>query len=353
MLADFAVYLNDEKRKDPAKQPPPLWQDLWPSPEDLKKAASEARFLQRSRKAGESWYRNASVRKSELQPFTDKGTPLDQSAADQYFSLEAIHPILVDLLRNSQPRAVAHFEILQLYRHLRFTSFLEHEVILPSFQDVAFEKLRVKIPRDLSIQALKLVTDEAFHGQRSEELILSLEERTGIPCNFSYSSRILESLLDLSDNSVNAKLRRFCFAFISETTISSTIALNSRSTKDPEIRAFFHEHFTDENIHSVYFQAAFAHVWKHLEAAQARSLAPIFETFFIAFTGNDWNAVLEDMKHSGLLAEARDLEKLLGNNPRLYRHLKLEHASIPLQVLREVDRQKIIFSRPFYSSLSI
>lgn len=353
MLADFAVYLNDEKRKDPTKNISQAWQDFWPSPEDLKKAANEARFLQRSRKAGESWYRNASVRKSDLQAFAETGAGLDQATVDEFFSLEAVHPILVDLLRNSPPRAVAHFELLQLYRHLRFTSFLEHEVILPAFQDVAFEKLRLQIPRDLSIQALKLVTDEAFHGQRSEELILSLEERTGVPCNFAYSSRVLENLLDLSDNSVNGKLRRFCFAFISETTISSTISLNSRNTKDPEIRAFFHEHFTDENIHSVYFQAAFAHVWKNLEPGQTRALAPLFETFFIAFTGNDWNAVLEDMKHSGLLTESRDLEKILSGNPTLYRHLKLEHASIPLQVLREVDRQRIIFSRPFYESLSV
>jgi hypothetical protein len=300
--------------------------------------------MEKALRAFREWYRLAAVRRCDSRAFGDEKAAPETMGPNLYFSLAAIHPVLAELLADAMPEKVVRFEIIQLYRHLRFTTSLEHYFVLPTLQDLAFGKLEYAFPKDLSFEALKIATDEAFHGQRSEELIRSIEATTGVPCSLDFfEDEYMRSVLD--DNSL---LRKFFFCFVSETIISSIISRNSKSVRHPEVRKFFNEHFSDEVVHSTFFCVAFSHLWPLIPAAKKEELAPLFEGDICKFTRPNWDEVVSDLRSAGLDDAATILENRLKHDEALRAFVGYDRARTTTSALFQMDEERIVVSRPFF-----
>ena len=301
--------------------------------------------------ATERWYEQATVRWAGTFSFSEKpveGIP----RRNEYFALESIHPILLELLKNSSLEKVLQFELHQLYRHLKFTTLLEHKLVLPALQDIAFEKLGTSISKELVLQAFRLITDEAFHGQRSEELIASLEDRTGVKCPHEVSPNLyLNSLCDTADDQA-ARLRRFYFCFVSETIISSTLAKNSKGINDAQVDCFFREHLRDENAHSVFFRAVFSVIWRQTTRASRLAVADFFGQDIRSFIAPDWSGVDEDLHAAGLIEESMKFAELRQTNPLLDGYLALDSARVTISSLMAIDYDRLVLESPSFLALN-
>ncbi len=294
-------------------------------------------------RATERWYEQATVRWSD--EFSEASVPT--STRNQFFSHEALPAEVAAILATADVEQVIRFELLQLYRHLKFTSLLEHKLVLPSLQDISFEKLGYPIAKRLRLQALRLVTDEAFHGQRSEELIESLEKRSGVSCPYAISeSEYLRELSEQSDTA-EARLRRFFFCFVSETVISSIIAKNSKGVTDPSVESFFREHLKDETTHGVFYKAAFVAVWSQMDAEARDRMAPHLGNDIRRFLSPDWEGIAADLKAVGLEKAGVALES---SPPSAA--VALDCARVTLSAIADVDDDRKIRSHSSFPAVA-
>ncbi len=285
-----------------------------------------------STRATDRWYEQATVRWSGLNEFSQEAATT--TSRNQFFSHDALPVEVAAILSKATTEQTVRFELLQLYRHLKFTTLLEHKVVLPCLQDISFESLGCpsgSISKNLRLQALRLVTDEAFHGQRSEELIASLEKRTGVACPYDTTECEFLKALSGQADTAEARLRRFVFCFVSETVISSIIAKNSKGITDPATECFFREHLKDETTHGVFFKAAFTAVWSQMDAAARDRMAPHLGHDLRHFLSTDWNGIVEDLRAVGLEQESKALDGSSVSG------VALDCARVTLSAIADVD----------------
>ena len=152
----------------------------------------------------------------------------------------------------------------RLYDYLDFTSELESSTVIPVATAIARGRGGFPAPGALRADAFKIVTDEAWHAQFSDDLVRQLEAYTGqspiahVPAFRPRLDRLLEE--------VEPALRpgaALTIAVCSETLISGLLSKLPNDRRLPAaVSATVRDHAEDEGRHHAYFRTVLDRFWR-------------------------------------------------------------------------------------------
>lgn len=200
-------------------------------------------------------------------------------------------------------------------RYLHGTSVLEVRVVNEVAADLAHGRTIELAPAD-RVAALQLYCDEGFHAVVASDLLArgGVDEADEAPPAFLGALAALVAERGTDDG---ARVVRFLFAVVTETSISQSLASLSRSSViDPVLRTYVDDHARDEARHAAFFSWLFARFWTTASARERASLAPLLPRIVEAFLGPPLAAIEADLALVGLDAAAR-CEVLVASRPAL------------------------------------
>ncbi|MBW3668612.1 MAG: diiron oxygenase [Actinobacteria bacterium] len=155
--------------------------------------------------------------------------------------------------------------VYELYGYLRFTTLLEVNLVSSVCKRLVRRTDIVGLDPLMRRDLLMAFADEAGHAEMCEEMILAVEEETGLrpiePVSqpaFIRALRLLSARCPIPDRSLVPLLA----AVVSETLLSPVIVnLPTDEAVHPEVRALVRDHAADEVRHSALFRVVFRHLW--------------------------------------------------------------------------------------------
>src|ERR1700761_2019154 len=240
------------------------------------------------------WHRKSSVR-------TKPARVLDGRAGELlYFVPELVpacqHP-LVQEADAAEPLLV-HF----LHHYLEFTSRLEHEIVGVALQAIVSREFDGILCEPMVDDAYKLLCDEAYHAQQSNELSRQVMRETGIDPAYTCTPRFMSIFEGLRKEfpEDEGRLARLFMVVVSETLISKTLQLISRSDRvHRAISEVVKDHAVDEACHNRYFAAVLQQIWPTLTPAEKKHSGRQFPRFIQAFLAPDREVILDLLCASG------------------------------------------------------
>jgi hypothetical protein len=194
-------------------------------------------------------------------------------------------------------------QLSALFHHLRYTTCLEQILVLPALQDIALERIINFKSDDLSRFAFKLITDEAFHSQYTEDISHLVSSKFQLNNPFplheiqdSISCRIASVGSKVND-SLSSTLVRFCCAYVTETSITGVLRKNSEFVTNPVIRGYFKDHLQDELIHSHFFRECMSRLWHQLSSDKRTKVSAVVEEAVNLFLSVDTSAIFRLSGH--------------------------------------------------------
>jgi P-aminobenzoate N-oxygenase AurF len=233
-----------------------------------------------------NWHQRASVRV--------KPQHILSSQDGLFFPPELVpvvaHPSVVALGEAAMRRLLVH----RLYQWLHFTVELEAVTVLPVAARIGRGRCGVTLPPRMLADAFKIVTDEAWHGQFSYELLAQVMVDTKVPPCLPDTPRFIRRLERLRrhiDPDLSG-VEDLLFATVSETLISSILSDLPRDRRLPEaVREAAADHAQDEGRHHAYFAQLLRHVWPALSRDQRRRFGPLLPELICAFLEPDYRSM--------------------------------------------------------------
>jgi hypothetical protein len=252
-----------------------------------------------------NWESTATVRNRPLR------TLGPQAPDTLYFPPELVavhaHPAVAALGAPAGRRLLVH----ALHQYLHFTTELEDLTVIPVAMDLSRDRCGLRLPAEARRDAHRIVTDEAWHAQFSDELGRQIERETGepMPARRPMFVERLELVAGRLRTNVPS-LGRLLFAVVSETLVSSLLAEIPHDTRlPPAVRETVADHAFDEGRHHAYFREILAHLWAALSRAERAAVGPWLPTMILAFLEPDYRAVADSLAALGL--EAEQIEAVL------------------------------------------
>jgi hypothetical protein len=214
---------------------------------------------------------------------------------------EVGHPFVRDAGAATARLVLLH----RLYDYMRFTSELEATTVIPVATAIARGHGGFPAPAALRADAFKIVTDEAWHAQFSDDLVRQLEAHTMVaPLAYQPAfRRRLDRMLD----SVEPSLRpaaALAAAVCSETLISGLLSrLPNDRRLPPAVSATVRDHAEDEGRHHAYFRSVLDRFWPALSPAERRALGPLLPGIVTAFLEPDYAYIRRALVAVGLDAD--------------------------------------------------
>lgn len=251
-----------------------------------------------------NWHQRASVRVKPQRVLT---------GGDQlFFPPELLpvtsHPLVTALGEEALRRLLVH----RLYQYLHFTVELEAVTVLPVAARISRGRCGVTLPGRMLADAFKIVTDEAWHGQFSHELMAQVMLETKVQPCLPDTPRFLRRLEFLRRH-VDADLSGVAdllFATISETLITTTLSDLPHDRRLPEaVRETVADHAQDEGRHHAYFAQLLKHIWPSLSRDQRRRFGPLLPELIGAFLEPDYQSIRWALADCGV--RDRDLDQVI------------------------------------------
>lgn len=240
------------------------------------------------------WDTRASVRVTPMHKF-------ETDASGRLFSADLIliekHPLVAG--SSDQTRSI--IEAHKLYGYLSFTETLERRAVIPVCNDLAEGLSPVNVPEELRRDASKIVVDEAHHAECAAELISGVMHVTGEkPARDTPSFIRKLALAEERATELARPFVRVCFACVSETLITGTLArVPADKSVDPVVRAVIRDHALDEARHHACFSAVIRYLWEGLSVPERDSVGPLLAEFVELFLTPDFAAELGWLKAAG------------------------------------------------------
>jgi hypothetical protein len=252
-----------------------------------------------------NWYAKASVRAKPRRVL------LPDEAIGYYFPPELFPAAGHPLVAANGAGAVDRLLIHRLYDYLRFTAQLEDFAVIPTAIDLSGGRSGMELPVAMRRDAFKIVTDEAWHAQFSDDLLQQVREATEVPPVLPATPQFvgeLDSVRDRLDPAVRGA-DRLLFAVVSETLISSILVGLPRDRRLPRaVRDVVADHAEDEGRHHAYFRDVLHIFWWTLEPRERRLLGPFVPELIHAFLQPDFPAIASALGDVGLTpAEAEQV----------------------------------------------
>lgn len=246
------------------------------------------------------WDDRASVRRN---PRRVLGEPGDDAV---YFPPELFPAASHPLVLAAGPDVVHRLLVCRLYDYLSFTTELEEMAVIPVAGKLSRGRAGIDLPEQMRFDAFKIVTDEAWHAQFSDDFARQVESRTGVPRRNAGTPAFvgrLDAIRERLPPPVRG-MEGLLFAIVSETLISGILAGLPGDPRLPRaVRDLVRDHAEDEGRHHVYFRRLLRHLWPALDRAQRRAVGPLLPEIVYAFLEPDYRWIVANLRGCGLSAE--------------------------------------------------
>lgn len=256
----------------------------------------------------DGWIDTAAVRaKPPLTDFDLSGGAGDFNSVRWFVFGEAdelmAHPALRSLGLPERNRLFA----ARLVHFLDDMALTEHRIVNVAAQVIAENRLRVFIPEELALDALKLYTDEGYHAYFTAHASRAIRQAFGMPMSDGPNLKIatLETLV--ADTPAERRdMAWFMVGFVGETMITKAIVDVMRATAHSGVQGMLLAHLEDEWVHARYFAHLFALVWPRLDADSQHHFGNLLPRIIAAF--HTWDDAFHRriLTHAGLDAAATD-----------------------------------------------
>lgn len=211
------------------------------------------------------------------------------------------HPLIAEQSEEIQRKIM----VQQLYRYLDFTAKLEHVVVNRVAMSIANGYLDFNLPRAMVFDAYKIYCDEAYHALFSADLLMQVEDITGIRAVTQqlqpYFIRRLHQLQHQYSESHMQELVEIFFVIISETLISGFLS-DIPAAKDVKasVRAVIRDHAIDEGKHHVYFADFLRRIWPQLHPRYRKEISKLLPSLIYAFLSPDTDSIRVELTSYGI-----------------------------------------------------
>lgn len=280
-----------------------------------------------------SWYQRARVRHASPPSIVAADAT---SAAPLPFA-----PELLPYLRHPHVQRLGPIAAIELLerartRYLHGTSMLEVRLVNDVAADLAHGRTFDIAPAD-RVTALELYCDEGFHALVASDLLArrGVDEADEPPPAFF-------ATLDTLAREEDARIVRFLFAVVTETSISQSLASLARSPViDPALRAFVDDHARDEARHATFFARLFTTYWAQLTDLERARQGALLPRLTQAFVGPSFDAIASDLRFVGLddperaevIEDSRDALATLGHRAARPALACFRRAGVPIERL--------------------
>lgn len=262
----------------------------------------------------ERWDALASVRRKPRRLFLSG----ESAELALYFPPE-LYPIALHPLVAAMGEAVVRTLLLQrLYDYLDFTTDLETVAVIPVATKISRGRSGLHLPAQMRSDALKIVTDEAWHAQFSDDFSRQIARETGCPpLRFNGDQPpAFATRLDRIREQLPHNLRgieTLLFAIVSETLISGILADIPRDERIPvSVREVVRDHAEDEGRHHVYFRSVFRRLWPALTPLERSSIGRIIPSIVYSFLEPDYGLAAQHLSTLGMTAS--EIEQVISES---------------------------------------
>jgi rubrerythrin len=222
-----------------------------------------------------------------------------------YFAPELVpacqHPLVAEA--DAAEPLLVHF----LHHYLEFTTRLEHEIVGVALQSIVSREFEGILPEPMVGDAYKLLCDEAYHAHQSDDLSRQVTRQTGIDSGRGCTPRFMSMFEALPREfpDDHAKLARLFMVIVSETLVSKTLQLISRSERVHEaVSEVVKDHAVDEARHNRYFAAVLQRVWPTLTTMEKEKFGAQIPGFIHAFLAPDYDVIAHLLCETGFERDA-------------------------------------------------
>lgn len=195
------------------------------------------------------WYERSSVRSAPHRI-------LDSNSQCRFFS-PALAPILqhpyLEYLYQEQLRSI---EVQLLYYYLRFTEYLETQLVNPVILSVINDDFPIDFSQRIKDEAYKIYCDEAYHALQSHDMIsqiIDVAKEKPIDLQIVIRSRLEKLKMEIDPNLLS--LFDLFFVCVAETLVSHELGSHTKDkTLHSAIRAIMQDHARDEASHALFFR---------------------------------------------------------------------------------------------------
>lgn len=237
----------------------------------------ESRFLH--------WEERASVRRRPRRLF-------QRQDDDLYFPPNLYPVVLHPLVQQRGPLVVRTLLIQRLHDYLYFTTELESLLVIPVATKISRGRSGLLLPGQMRSDAFKIVTDEAWHAQFSDDFTQQVARATGVAPLPQDEAPAFVRRLDEIRHALPPEIRgieMLLLAIVSETLISGILSELPRDERLPgSVRDLVRDHAEDEGRHHVFFRAVLRILWPALTPGERRAIGPHLPAIVHAFLEPDY-----------------------------------------------------------------
>lgn len=249
----------------------------------------------------ERWEDLASVRRKPRRDFVP-----GEETSDLFFPPELYPVVLHPLVAAKGEVVVKALLLCRLYDYLDFTTELENLAVIPVATKISRGRSGLILPPQMKADAYKIVTDEAWHAQFSDDLARQIEASTTIPRHIpedapapTFLRRLDELREQLPDDIRGVESLLFCI--VSETLISGILSDIPRDVRLPvSVRELVRDHAADEGRHHLYFRTVLKHLWPALSPRERQAIGPHVPAAVYAFLEPDYEQTFQHLRGIGL-----------------------------------------------------
>jgi hypothetical protein len=231
----------------------------------------------------QDWNTRSAVRSKPLPEFA-------RTDAKLFFTPELV-PLIDHPLISTRGDDVIHRVLARhLLGHLNFTDTLENEVVAPVAYMLGRRQLDFALAPAMLVDARKIAVDEMHHALFAAGFVEEISALSGVdPPAVRRPSFLLElDCIKSLHESRHLPLLMLCFAIISETLITSTLAQVPYDDRVVAgVRTILKDHAEDETRHHVYFAEILTTCWPRLTPAQRALVGPLLPRFISMFLAPD------------------------------------------------------------------
>jgi len=200
--------------------------------------------------------------------------------------------------------------LYRLYSYLDFTECLENEIVNPITYKIANNRLNIKLPKKMRIDAYKICVDEAYHALFSVDIKTQIEEVTGVGCLAFETPEFLQRF-NYIEQTVDSDLREIVkvfFTIVSETLITGILTDVPRNKNVVNtVREVILDHARDESRHHSYFANLLEIVWLQLKPESKLAIGCLLPQIIFAYLEPDIAAIKSPLRAMGLEEQEIDI----------------------------------------------
>jgi hypothetical protein len=209
-----------------------------------------------------SWYRYATVRKSEFIEYD----PLSELPPFP----EELYPFLNhDLIVNRGPLLKKYLLTQLCYKYLQEICITETDIVNPACLSIAYNELCVSLPIEIQTDAFSVITDEAFHSYVARSFMMQMQQANNIlPINLPRANEVTKASIIIKkslDKKYHSHFELIATCISENIFTDEIIEVSKFEQVNPSFHKLMKDHARDEGRHASYFTDVLRQYWQGLD----------------------------------------------------------------------------------------